>query len=46
MSIFSDLLEEIIEIFMDAFSVYGLIFERCLKNLETVLQRCKEKNLA
>ena len=46
MSIFFDLVEEIMEIFMDDFSVYGSSFENCLENLETVLQRCKEKNLA
>ena len=46
MSIFSDLVEEVIEIFMDDFSVYGSSFEDCLKNLETVLQRCQDKNLA
>ena len=46
MSIFSDLVEEIMEIFMDDFSVYGSSFESCLENLETVLQRYKEKNLA
>ena len=46
MSIFFDLVEEIMEIFMDDFSVCGSSFERCLENLETVLQRCKEKNLA
>ena len=40
MSIFSDLMEEGMEIFMDDFSVYGSSFEHCLKNLETVLQRC------
>ena len=37
MSIFSDLVEEVMEIFMDDFSVYGSSFEDCLKNLETVL---------
>ena len=46
MSIFSDLVEEIMEIFMDDFSVYGSSFESCLENLAVVLQRCKEKNLA
>ena len=46
MSIFSDLVEEVMEIFMDDFSVYGYSFEKCLENLETVLKRCKEKNLA
>ena len=34
------------EIFMDDFSVYGFTFENCLENLQTVLQRCQEKNLA
>ena len=37
MSIFSDLVKEVMEIFMDDFSVYGSNFEDCLKNLETVL---------
>ena len=37
MSIFSDLVEEAIEIFMDDFSVYGSSFEHCLHDLETVL---------
>ena len=46
MSIFSDLVEEVMEIFMDDFTIYGLSFESCLENLGTVLQRCKEKNLA
>ena len=43
---FSDLVEEIMEIFMDDFSVYGSSFENCLDNLSVVLQRCKDKNLA
>ena len=34
------------EIFMDDFFVYGSSFESCLKILEIVLQRCKDKNLA
>ena len=46
MSIFYDLVEEFMEIFMDDYSVYGSSFEDCLRNLETVLQRCKDKNLA
>ena len=40
MSMFSDLVEEAMEIFMDEFLVYGSSFEHCLKNLETMLQRC------
>ena len=40
MSMFLDLVEEIMEIFMDDFSVYGYSFENCLENLSVVLQRC------
>ena len=46
MSMFSDLVEEAMKIFMDDFSVYESSFKHCLKNLETVLQRCQDKNLA
>ena len=46
MSIFSDLAEEVMEIFMDDFKMYGSSFEQCLQNLRTVLQRCQDKNLA
>ena len=46
MSIFSNRVEEAMEIFMDDFSMYGSSFEHCLKNLETVLHRCQDKNLA
>ena len=31
---------------MDDFSVYGSSFENCLENLETLLKRCQDKNLA
>ena len=46
MSIFSYSVEEVMEIFIDDFSVYGSNFESCLENFEMVLQRCKDKNLA
>ena len=46
MSIFSDLIEEAMKIFLDDFSVYGSSFENCLHNLETVLHRYQDKNLA
>ena len=39
MYMFSDFVEEAMEIFMDDFSVYGSSFEKCLEILETVLQR-------
>ena len=45
MSMFSDLVEEAIEIFMDDFSVYGSSFEKCLENLETTSE-VLNKNLA
>ena len=45
MSMFSDLVEQAMEIFMDDLLVYGSSFEKCLENLETVLQRCQDKNL-
>jgi hypothetical protein len=45
MTIFSDFIEEIMEVFMDDFSVHGMCFESCLKNLEKVLERCGEIDL-
>ncbi|KAL0702240.1 hypothetical protein Bca4012_058362 [Brassica carinata] len=45
MSIFSDLIEDIVEVFMDDFSVYGSSFSACLSNLCRVLQRCEDTNL-
>ena len=46
LSIFSDLAKEVMEIFMDDFTVYRSSYEQCLHNLGTELQRCKDKNLA
>ena len=45
MSIFSDMIEEIMEVFMDDFFVYGKTFDDCLENLDKVLQRCEENHL-
>jgi len=45
MSIFSDMIEEIMEVFMDDFSLYGKTFDDCLENLDKALQRCEEKHL-
>jgi len=45
MSIFSNMIEEIMEVFMDDFSVYGKTFDDYLENLDHVLQRCQEKHL-
>ena len=44
-SIFSDLIEHCIEVFMDDFSIYGSSFKDCLTNLSKVLDRCIENNL-
>jgi hypothetical protein len=45
MSIFSNMIEKTIEVFMDDFTIYGKIFNDCLENLDKVLQRCEEKHL-
>ncbi|CAJ2679749.1 unnamed protein product [Trifolium pratense] len=45
MAIFADFINNIMEVFMDDFSVYGESFEGCLANLELVLQRCVKVNL-
>ncbi|XP_041995814.1 uncharacterized protein LOC121745935 [Salvia splendens] len=45
MSIFSDLLEDCIEIFMDDFTVYGDDFDQGLHSLNRVLERCRQKDL-
>ena len=45
LAIFDDLVEKIMEVFMDDFSVFGACFSYCLSNLERVLIRCEETNL-
>ena len=45
MSIFSDMVEDTIEVFMDDFSVVGDTFDECLLNLIKALQRCEDANL-
>ncbi|RVW26109.1 Retrovirus-related Pol polyprotein from transposon 297 [Vitis vinifera] len=45
LSIFSDMVERIMEVFMDDITVYGGTFEECLINLESVLHKCIEKDL-
>ena len=39
------MVEDIIEIFMGDFSVFGASFDECLKNLSLLLQRCEETSL-
>jgi hypothetical protein len=45
MAIFSYFIEEIMEVFIDDFSVHGTYFESCLKILEKVLERYGEIDL-
>ncbi|RDX64474.1 Retrovirus-related Pol polyprotein from transposon 17.6, partial [Mucuna pruriens] len=44
-SIFSDLLQDCMEVFMDDFVVYADSFDACLENLSKVLRRCIDINL-
>jgi hypothetical protein len=37
MSIFSNMIEEIMEVFMDDFSIYGKTFDDCVENLDKFL---------
>lgn len=43
--IFSDLIENCIEVFMDDISLFGASFDICLENLDTILKQCVETNL-
>nr|XP_028961481.1 LOW QUALITY PROTEIN: uncharacterized protein LOC103409283 [Malus domestica] len=45
MSIFTGLVEHVVEVFMDDFSVFGDSFDQCLQNLSLVLDRCIKTNL-
>ncbi|XP_072077977.1 uncharacterized protein [Arachis hypogaea] len=45
MSIFVDLLEHCMKVFMDNFSIYGDSFDLRLDNLAKVLERCTKSNL-
>ena len=44
-SVFSDLLESGMEVFMDDFTIYGSSFDACLDSLSRVLDWCIETNL-
>ena len=45
MTIFSDYIDNFMEVFMDDFSIFGSPFDVCLASLSTVLKRCEEVNL-
>nr|GEU71874.1 RNA-directed DNA polymerase homolog [Tanacetum cinerariifolium] len=44
-AIFHELIEDIMEVFMDDFFIFASSFDHCLKNLEKMLKRCEETNL-
>ena len=44
-AIFADFVENIMEVFMDDFSVYGTSFNHCLNNLNKVMQQCEDTDL-
>jgi hypothetical protein len=45
MAIFSDMIGDYVEAFMDDFSISGDDFASCLDNLTKILKRCIEVNL-
>nr|GEU34311.1 reverse transcriptase domain-containing protein [Tanacetum cinerariifolium] len=45
LAIFHDMIEESVEVFMDDFSVFGDSFDKCLNNLDKMLQHCKDAHL-
>jgi hypothetical protein len=45
MAILSDLIEKVMEVFMNDFSIYGKTFEDCLANLDKVLKGCQVADL-
>jgi hypothetical protein len=45
MSIFFEMVEKIMEVFMDDFTIYVKTFNDCLENLDRVLQRFEEEHL-
>nr|GEY71725.1 reverse transcriptase domain-containing protein [Tanacetum cinerariifolium] len=44
-AIFYDMIEKMMEVFMDDFSVFGNSFRTCLSYLEKMLKRCEDTNL-
>nr|GEV15349.1 reverse transcriptase domain-containing protein [Tanacetum cinerariifolium] len=45
LSIFHDMIEKTMEVFMDDFLVFGDSFSSCLTNLDNMLKSCEETNL-
>ncbi|GJR82153.1 reverse transcriptase domain-containing protein [Tanacetum coccineum] len=45
LAIFHDMIEESVKVFMDDFSVFGNSFDKCLNNIDKMLQHCKDAHL-
>ncbi|GJS32506.1 reverse transcriptase domain-containing protein [Tanacetum coccineum] len=45
MAIFHDMIEKMMEVFMDDFLVFGNSFRNCLSRVDKMLQRCEDTNL-
>ncbi|GKD11006.1 reverse transcriptase domain-containing protein [Tanacetum coccineum] len=45
MAIFHDMLEKMMEVFMDDFSLFGNSFGNCLSYVDKMLKRCEDTNL-
>nr|GEY77558.1 reverse transcriptase domain-containing protein [Tanacetum cinerariifolium] len=45
MAIFHDMIEKMMEVFMEDFSIFRNSFGTCLSHLEKMLKRCKDTNL-
>ncbi|GKB90984.1 reverse transcriptase domain-containing protein [Tanacetum coccineum] len=45
MAIFHDMIEKMMEVFMDDFLVFGNSFGNCLSRVDKMLQRCEDTNL-
>ncbi|GKE09786.1 reverse transcriptase domain-containing protein [Tanacetum coccineum] len=45
LAIFYDMIEESVEVFMDDFFVFGNSFDKCLNNLDKMIQHCKDAHL-
>nr|GEU47511.1 transposon Ty3-I Gag-Pol polyprotein [Tanacetum cinerariifolium] len=45
MAIFHDMIEKIMEVFMDDFLVFGNSLETCVSHLDKMLKRCEDTNL-
>ncbi|GKC82204.1 reverse transcriptase domain-containing protein [Tanacetum coccineum] len=45
MTIFHDMIEKTMEVFMDDFSVFENSFKNCLSRVDKMLQRCEDTNL-